>query len=340
MFMTRMVLIRTSNRPANLDILNRTYENVELHTNFETIWKINNFVELIPTFAKIKLSSSPLDANLNWEVPEGERKKCEEVLEYAAAMLSICNKSKLQIFSAFGPSLLFTPETKEEHVSLLSNRGYHDSQARLITTSAPPLTNFDWNKTFSDRVSGAFLMKDALAHETASGKFRDYMRLFENAFGLSTKEFPKKLNQFLYPQYGYSRSEIQEWVSIRDPLSHADNKKNQIICYEGDITNYIDRVEQAAYDVIFNKLHWSSNSYERRNVWLPGAYSTNQNGNGVLQIGSPFNIALRDRFNVYPIYIRNNFSPFPYNGVTDCPIAEKYEPIRCSVDGIDCPLRQ
>ena len=336
--MTRMALIRTAKQPPNLDILNRTYENVELHTNFETIWEINNFEELIPVFAKIKLSTSPVNEELYWRVPEGERKKCEEILEYAAATLSICNRAKQTIFSVFGPALIFTPETSEERDLLLSCKGYKDSSCKIIITSPPPLTNSEWDKTFADRLSGVFLMKDALSHETASGKFRDYIRLFENAFALSTKELPKKLSQFLHPDFGYTKSEIMEWVNIRDPLSHADNKKNSTILYEGDVTTYSERVEQAAYDVIFNKLAWSNNSPSRREIWLPASHSTNQDGNGALRIGSTFNLALRDRFNVYPIFTKNNFKPFSHNGITDCPISAEYKPITCTIGGINCPL--
>lgn len=338
MLMTRMVLLQISKMPENLEMLNRKYGTVELKTDFDAIWKINNFQELIPIFATTRITTSPLSTDGFWSIPEDTRKLCEKTIERAAAIMAICNGVKQQIHSAFGPSIFFTPETEAEVELLAQSQGYNNEGANIHIISAPPLSSFDWEEVFSDRESGLLLMNEALSHQTSSGRFRDYIRLFENAFCLATKELPKKLSQFLYADFGYSREEIRLWINLRDPLSHADNKKNDSVYYEADIAPYIDRIEQAAYDVMFNKLKWAEKSSERRCVWLPSSYTQNAENKCMIRLGSKSRIHMRDRFNTYPIYLRNNFKPLTSPAIADTPIAHEYSPITCSVAGMTVPL--
>jgi hypothetical protein len=333
-----MVLLKVSETPENIEMLNRRYGNVEISTNFETIWKINNYHEVIPLFATIQIDSLPIDDQNFWKIPDKERKECEKTLEHAAAIMALCNGVKQQLFSVFGAAIFFSPDTPDEKNLLASCKGYNDKGMIMHMVSGPPTSTFDWDVIFSDRKSGILLINEALSHTTSSGKFRDYIRLFENAFGLSTKELPKKLTQFLHPKFGYSRDEIRQWTNIRDPLSHADNKENSAIYYESDITPYIDRVEQAAYDVLFNKLKWGNKSSERKDVWLPGTYTTSPHNEGVATPGSRFKIHLRDRFDVYPIYVTTNFVPFNNNWVTDIPIATEYLPFKLTIGNTPVPI--
>jgi len=42
-----------------------------------------------------------------------------------------------------------------------------------------------------------------------------------------------------------------------------------LVAFERDVTSFIDRMEQAATDVLMNKAIWSDGSLARRQVWDP-----------------------------------------------------------------------
>ena len=92
------------------------------------------------------------------------------------------------------------------------------------------------------------------------------MRLFESGFALEFSQMAKKLTQFLNPAFGYTRSEIASWIEMRDPLTHADGKRSDLILLDSDVRKVTQRMEQAAYDVLFNKQMWRDRSRSRRNL--------------------------------------------------------------------------
>ena len=99
---------------------------------------------------------------------------------------------------------------------------------------------------------------------------------------------------------GYTKSEIDKWVTLRDPLSHADKKSSATILLEADVTPIIWRVRQAAYDVLLNKKIWCDRNSERRNIWDAGCYSSDEQNNYVIRDGAKqIGFYVTDPYNVY-----------------------------------------
>jgi hypothetical protein len=120
---------------------------------------------------------------------------------------------------------------------------------------------------------------------------------------LSVNDLEKKLAQFLSAGiHGYTRPEIREWLSFRDGATHADLAKTTKIVLEGDIRPFIARMEQAAQDVLFNKLKWHDSSRERRCLVKHLAASTSTSGDWAMVQG--IEVALQcqvfDDFGAYP----------------------------------------
>jgi hypothetical protein len=185
-------------------------------------------------------------------IPAGPRRKCETAIEHAANMVAVFNRTRRRIAST-ALAAAISADTPEEQKQLDAVRGMvHRNHLRLV--SAGPINHsmalFD---ALTGRMDGVALMAEALAHNTASGKMRDFVRLFECAFQRQFSVLGKKLSQTLHPRFGYLREEIEEWISKRDPLTHADSKRAKEILFDTDVHNIIHRVEQAAIDVLFNK---------------------------------------------------------------------------------------
>ena len=132
----------------------------------------------------------------------------------------------------------------------------------------------DLLEAVSDRRDGVALLSEALANNHATGKYREFIRFFERAFGLKISQLHKKLSQFLEKSdLGYKHDEIKNWISFRNEATHADN--NNALVFESDVLKLIPRMEQAAYDILLNKKNWGMRSQERREIWRPKAATLN-----------------------------------------------------------------
>jgi hypothetical protein len=123
-----------------------------------------------------------------------------------------------------------------------------------------------------DRLDGLELCAEAQAQSSATGKFREFVRLFERAFNeRSKKSLIGPLSDFLAPNgQGFTESEVKNWIEmIRHPLTHAAQRGRYLV--EADAFPFIQRVEQAAYDVLLNKAEWRKRSVTRRGLWTPEA---------------------------------------------------------------------
>ena len=102
--------------------------------------------------------------------------------------------------------------------------------------------------------------------------------------------------------YGYDRDEINAWIKLRHPATHADFKKTKRVALTSDIRPIVLRMQQACLDVLFNKKRWRDRSSTRRQVWVPTAITTSMSGDIVVKQGSTLSILFRsyDEFGVYP----------------------------------------
>jgi hypothetical protein len=69
------------------------------------------------------------------------------------------------------------------------------------------------------RTDGLALLAEGLASDHASGRFREFMRLFERAFATDTGKLLAPLRQFLDPRFGHTEKELATWIRLRQAVS-------------------------------------------------------------------------------------------------------------------------
>jgi len=235
--------------------------------------------------------------------PDHERKKAEHVIEMVSNFISIIEKCKRSISSPH-PCLAFIPSNKEELEWLDDSSGIYSNKSSV----SGAYSEIEFGETILsvllDHTDGAALMAEALSSNHSGNKYREFIRLFECAFKLSSSQVENKLSQFLAgSKLGYTKEEIKVWLSYRHGAMHADGKKTDEIVLESDVKSYIPRMEQAAYDVLFNKKIWGNSSRERADN-LPHIVATLNEKNGlVITKGSTptFQVQMFDDFQVYPM---------------------------------------
>lgn len=208
--------------------------------------------------------------------PEISRVQCERALQCAADLLAVLGHSRRSIASAM-PAIAFCDCSAGQLAVLNGSRGFRAS-ARLIPgiTFSLALDNAELLASLGDRISGVALLAECLSSNHALARFRALVRYFELAFAMSFSRISKKLAQFLEGSgQGHSAGEIRSWVSLRDGAIHGDLQKTPNIVMEADVRPHLARMEQAAYDVLFNKLQWHSPSQERRAMLIFPAVTTN-----------------------------------------------------------------
>jgi len=199
------------------------------------------------------------------QIPAEERRTAEFALETAANFVSIAEECQRSISSPT-PCVAFLPEDDEERTWLESSKGL-ELNGVAYGRACVDLTVDKLQAAISDRVDGLALLAEALAHDHATGKFHEFVRLFERAFTVSCSKLVAPLADFLASAPGdFSRSEVNEWlVMIRHPATHADRRPGFLL--EADVRPAIPRMQTAAYDVLLNKDQWHSPCTARRDVW-------------------------------------------------------------------------
>lgn len=201
-------------------------------------------------------------------IPEKQRIESEQCIEHYANILSVFRNTTRKISSP-SPSVALIAENKSEfeYLSTLSGIKYPIGN-RAIADGVPDLDLDENLANISDRMDGVALIAEARAHNHASGRFRECVRLFERAFGLAGQKLKYPLSNFLEGgNLGYSYQEIENWIEIRDKVTHADLRSD--VAFESDSSWVVGRAIQATYDVLLNKTMWRSADAGRRNCWQP-----------------------------------------------------------------------
>lgn len=247
------------------------------------------------------LADLRVDAEGLVRIPEQERRDCEASIARAADLLAVATRGRRLIVSATPPAAL-VPETDSDRTLLARAKRIDAEPPKSLSTVVPPLDIATAVPLLGDRWSGVAILAEALSHGSLGGKYRDLVRLFELAFTRSFVELGKKLAQTLRPAMGYSVGEIREWQALRHPFSHADGKVASEVALSDDARPVVQRMEQAAFDILFNKAEWSAWSSTRREAWTPTAITTSKDGSTVVRVGSNVTIQwlLVDEFGVFP----------------------------------------
>ena len=309
MKLVRVILLQYDPFPKNLALLNCEWNGVTIRQG-SILGGETGQVGYVCVYASTRINEVPIDEEGFWSIPEKERGLCERSVEFVAKSLAVCNDSSVSFYTPSGLYITFEYETEEELKILRTSNGFRTSKDTISTSCELPQLDLDLMNKLTDRADGVYLFSEALGHSSESGGFRDYIRLFENAFALSSKQLTKKMVQFLNPKMGYTTQEINSWISLRDPLNHADFKKSKNIMLTKDIQEKIHRIKQAAYDVLINKKAWHARSKERRNLWDPSFFSNGENGMTVTP-GSRVTLRLLDRFKVYQKHLNSSVNELP-----------------------------
>jgi len=238
-------------------------------------------------------------------VPEEPRKNAERAIEEFAHILSIRDGSSWELKS---PSLgvAFEPESDAER-SLLSSAKSVNTINEALGGVKPhiDLDAIELGKALADRADGVALLSEALSHLHAGAQFREYIRLFERAFGLSSTKLVQPLFSFLDgAKQGYTEAEVSNWLlTIRHPVTHADRLTP--ILLDSDVLPVIFRVKQAGYDVLLNKSIWHDASTSRRSTWRPAAWTEAADANTIYTAEghSPFRleVVMLDQFRAFSL---------------------------------------
>ena len=215
-------------------------------------------------------------------VPDNSLRSAEANIEHVANLYSVAENCSRRLSSPY-PMLAFRPANEVERSYLIDSAGI-----KPISFTIPKiaywvdLTDDSVLEAISDRRDGVSLLAEALAQAHPSGRYRELVRFFELAFQLPFTQLRKRLTQFLQgANLGYTREEIQNWISKRHPATHADGRKTTEIILESDVRSLVPRMEQAAYDTLLNKRTWHDSSRERRVAWRPDAATTSPTGNSI-----------------------------------------------------------
>ena len=197
------------------------------------------------------------------------------------------------------------PENDAERVELEKTRGIRSQPSAIPNPRFHIEVNEMLMQGLRDRLDGLALLAEAysFSDDHPSGRFREYVRLFELAFAMPATQMGKKLTQFLQEGgYGYERREIEEWLVLRNPSSHADGRKTPHFALWADFLPVIDRMEQAAIDVLFNKTDWHNSSRTRRQLLHPKAATTSKGGNLGIMRGQTVDLRFRlmDTYGAFP----------------------------------------
>lgn len=214
----------------------------------------------------------------------------------------------------FPGSHSFEPTDEEARQWLDAAEGIHELDrisAVPNLTGVPVPVNADVVASLTDRWDGVALLAEAFAHQHPTGRLHELFRVLERAFALPVRKLGPALVTFLHPRFGYTTDEVDSWVNLRDPATHADVRRTFVL--EAGVRPILRRLEQAAEDVLFNKAQWQDPYLNRRDVWRPTAWTKDEFGAGVAHLGTQGSpeAQLLDQFGAYPTDLTAALSHLP-----------------------------
>ena len=249
------------------------------------------------------------------EIPIDEIDRIEFALENIANVISLVESSKRTILSTI-PSIFLIPENENDKIYLDNSTGFKFNSKKR--TNSNYRTQFDMEfclQNLADRLDGIAIISEANATGHLAGKFHEYFRFFERAFKRSNKGLLKPLSEFLSKNdmMGYSETEIENWIDIRHRSVHANNKKGFVV--ERDLRSYVPRLEQAVYEVLFNKASWHNKSTLRRSLLDFPVGTVNSSNEKYFKHGTAFKMDIQplDETSSYPISFKEVFGELPDN---------------------------
>jgi len=219
--------------------------------------------------ARVSCQLSPPTPGEPLPVPEEHRILCEKAIARHAALLGVVHQAEHVIFSP-RPYLMLEPASdREVEWLLMTDRlaipGLSGGGVRIAPGE---WIDQDFARVLADRLEGVALLAAGLSGGQGVAKLHELMRVFENGFRLAGHSLVEPLTKFLqsYPKWelGYESKEVRRWIAdLRHPATHADLRHAKSIVMDSDVAADLPRIEQAAYDVLFNKARWHHASFDR-----------------------------------------------------------------------------
>lgn len=261
--------------------------------------------------ASIELSSALQMDGTEILIPNDLRRKLEDALETMANLLAVTHQCKRTITSVV-PYIAIHPIDEEAKQWIGTATAIRTGTAAFPDRMQHALDLNAVAPFLTDRLDGVSLLTEALCQDYPTGKLHEYMRVFERAFARGAGDVCRDLLvDFLAPQgyYGYDTAEINRWLHLRHIATHADHRPEFAV--EADIRPVVNRMEQAAFDVLFNKEKWHDPSISRRNVFNPIYGSRSSQGMQMFLRNDASALATYsffDGFSAYPIHLRLDLS--------------------------------
>lgn len=235
-------------------------------------------------------------------VPDALRKEVEEAIEIAANLIAVAQGCRRHIASTNPPVFFVALQPSgEEWLSRQAGVLRHSGQGTMGASSQIDLGEDKLNM-LQDRLDGVALLVEAMASSHATGRFHEFIRLFERVFARPAKLLTQPVLDFLDPMFGYTEPEVGRWFEhFRDRVTHADARPEVLL--ESDVRPVIDRMEQAAADILFNKAVWRNSGSERRELWRPFTGTTSSTNDIFLTKGkgAKFTGRILDEFGAFPL---------------------------------------
>jgi hypothetical protein len=256
--------------------------------------------------ADVELSSAlPMDGT-EILVPDELRRKLEVALEAIADLLSVTHQCGRSMASVL-PYVAIDPIDEDAKQWISTATAIHVSKGGVPDRMKHAFDLDAVASLLTDRLDGASLLAEALCQDHPTGRLHEYMRLFERAFARSARRVCCHLlaDYLNAAGYGYDGAEINHWLHLRDLATHADRRPEYAV--EADTRPVINRMEQAAFDVLFNKERWRDPTISRRKVFKPAYGSLAPHGWQMFKtpeasIAAAF--AFFDGFSAYPLNLQ------------------------------------
>jgi hypothetical protein len=253
---------------------------------------------------KTALRSPLVEAQGAVEVSRSEVEYIDAAIHTVVSMLTV-SRGKRVSASAINPTIGFLGERTE----LAPFVGLQTDLPAVRTTLSvddPFDLTPELASALADRPDGLALLAEALSDTSALGRYTQLLRLLELAFGRGIGKFNGELQRFLRggaTRHWFTAQEIQHWVDSRPRVMHADRGP---IWYQRDVALTVERLREAAVDVLFNKRNWNAPDDERRPLRVPRRGSADQAAGFFFTSGLALKVNARvfDPFGSFPMFLK------------------------------------
>jgi len=286
--------------------LDKTINNVRIKLQDKLNGKIENVFIFSAELKNIEFEQ-------NKETIKISNKTLDKLIDSIENLINIVSLSihNGRVINSSNPSIFLEHENIEDYRILSQIDRFEFDKPKLAYFSPKHTFNIDFClENLKDRFDGVRLITEAITASTFSDKFREYFRLFEIAFKKSNRALAKPMTDFLIQdkRFNYSKQEIEKWINIRHRIVHANHKEGFLI--NRNLLEIMARIEQAAIDILFNKLYWNNGNIERKNIFL---FKTGVNENNQVfslpNLTYDYSMIAFDETHTFPMSTTGGFKP-------------------------------